>query len=98
MPKLYEYLGIIIFFYSNDHQPVHVHGKYNGRESKAEIMMMNGKVTGIRITHIGPGLESKKLKEFEEFVSKFADDIVRKWVDFFVYRKHITPQIITYKI
>ena len=31
MPKLYEYLGLDVFFYSNEHQPVHVHGKYQGR-------------------------------------------------------------------
>lgn len=38
MPKLYEYLGIIIFFYSNEHEPVNVHGRYGEFESKAEII------------------------------------------------------------
>ncbi|MGH2574616.1 MAG: DUF4160 domain-containing protein [Ignavibacteria bacterium] len=36
MPKLYEYFGIIILFYSNDHEPIHVHGKYQDQESKAK--------------------------------------------------------------
>ncbi len=27
MPKLYEYFGLIIMFYANEHEPVHVHGK-----------------------------------------------------------------------
>jgi len=44
MPKLYEYLGIIIMFYSNEHEPVHVHGKHGGKECKAEIILHNGKV------------------------------------------------------
>ena len=26
MPKLYEYLGIVVYFYSNEHEPIHVHG------------------------------------------------------------------------
>ena len=26
MPKLYEYFGLIIMFYANEHEPVHVHG------------------------------------------------------------------------
>ena len=26
MPKLYEYFGLIILFYANEHEPVHVHG------------------------------------------------------------------------
>ncbi len=38
MPKLYEYFGLIILFYSNEHEPIHVHCKYQGKESKAEII------------------------------------------------------------
>jgi hypothetical protein len=35
MPKLYEYFGLIIIFYANEHEPVHVHGKCQGRECRA---------------------------------------------------------------
>ncbi|EIY8044138.1 DUF4160 domain-containing protein [Vibrio vulnificus] len=42
MPKIYEYLGIILFFYSNEHEPIHIHGKFQGKESKAEIHLKNG--------------------------------------------------------
>lgn len=44
MPKIYIYLGVIILFYSNEHEPVHVHGKYQGMESKAELIINEGKV------------------------------------------------------
>jgi len=47
MPKLYTYLGIIIMFYSNEHEPIHVHGKHQGAESKAEIIIEDGKVIAI---------------------------------------------------
>ncbi len=30
MPKIYEYLGFIFFFYSNEHEPIHVHVIKNG--------------------------------------------------------------------
>ena len=30
MPKLYEYFGLIVIFYANEHDPVHVHGKCQG--------------------------------------------------------------------
>lgn len=36
MPKLYEYFGLIILFYSNEHEPIHVHGKYQDQESKMD--------------------------------------------------------------
>ncbi|WP_202971778.1 DUF4160 domain-containing protein [Marinobacter sp. ANT_B65] len=31
-----------MFFYSNEHEPIHIHGKFNGRESKAEIHFFSG--------------------------------------------------------
>ncbi len=42
MPKIYKYLDIIIFFHSREHKPVHVHGRHDGRESKAEIVFREG--------------------------------------------------------
>ena len=42
MPKLYKYFGLIVMFYADEHEPVHVHGKSQGRESVAEIVMING--------------------------------------------------------
>ena len=52
MPKLYEYFGLIVMFYANEHEPVHVHGKCQGRESKAEIIVLDGIVTGIRDSEV----------------------------------------------
>ena len=39
MPKLFEYLGIVIFFWSDEHEPIHVHGRYSDSEMKAEIIL-----------------------------------------------------------
>ena len=44
MPKIYEYLGIVIFFYANDHEPIHVHAKSGSCESKAEFIIVDGKI------------------------------------------------------
>ena len=49
MPKIYTYMGIVIMFYSNEHEPIHVHGKFQGYESKAEILIENGKVKEVFI-------------------------------------------------
>ena len=50
MPKLYDYFGLVVMFYSNEHEPIHVHGKFQGRESRAEIILVNGSVSEIRYT------------------------------------------------
>jgi hypothetical protein len=44
MPKIFEYLGIIFFFYSNEHEPIHVHAKKGEYESKAEFFLFEGKI------------------------------------------------------
>ena len=97
MPKLYEYLGLVILFYSNEHEPIHVHGKYQGLESKAELMIENGVIKEIRfgIVKGKRPLNSQQLKNFQTLVKRYADDIVQKWIDYFVYHKQVKPEIIT---
>ena len=34
-------------------------------------------------------LPRKELKEFKNFVNKFKEDIVQKWIDYFVYHKSV---------
>ncbi|MEA2051048.1 MAG: DUF4160 domain-containing protein [Campylobacterota bacterium] len=91
MPKIFEYLGIVIMFYSNEHEPIHVHGKYQGYESKGEFIIEDGKITDINIKDVKgkQALPKKELKEFRLFINKFKDDIVQKWIDYFVYHKSI---------
>jgi hypothetical protein len=100
MPKIYEYLGILIFFYSNEHEPVHVHGKYGSQEIKAEIIIVDGKIEEIRITNIKnrKPLEGNKRKYFIDFVEIYANQIVQKWVDYFVYHKDIKFERINKKL
>ena len=91
MPKIYEYLGITIMFYSNEHEPIHVHGKYQGYESKAEFIIIDGKIIDIKIENVKGKrpLSQKEIKEFKHFVYKFKENIVQKWIDYFVYHKSI---------
>ena len=35
MPKLYEYFGLVVFFYANEHEPIHVHGEFQGGHARA---------------------------------------------------------------
>lgn len=100
MPKLYEYFGLIVMFYANEHDPVHVHGKSQGRESRAEIIVINGSVEEIRyssVTGRAP-LESQEMRFFEEVVSARADEIVSKWIDFFVLNKPVKAERITRRL
>ena len=100
MPKLYEYFGLIILFYSQEHEPIHVHGKFQEKESKAEIIFENGKFKEIRVKEV-PGkepLDIQNLRKFRKIVNLYRDDIVRKWIDYFVYNIEIPSEKIIKKI
>lgn len=100
MPKLYEYFGLIILFYSREHEPIHVHCKYQGKESKAEIIFEDGIFVEIKVFKVKgkEPLDKQNLKRFKLLVETYRDDIVRKWVDFFVYNKVIETEKITKKL
>jgi Domain of unknown function (DUF4160) len=100
MPKLYEYLGIIVMFYSNEHEPIHVHGKREGRESKAELIVENGRVVEIILSSVRGrrSLRQAELNDFEELVRHYADEIVQRWIDYFVLHRPFRSQTITQRI
>jgi Domain of unknown function (DUF4160) len=94
MPKLYEYFGLIIMFYSNEHEPIHVHGKCQGRESRAELIIVDGRIMTINYTASSgkAPLATNELTYFKEIVTAKADDIVKKWIDYFVLHKSIDAE------
>ncbi len=90
----------MILFYSNEHEPIHVHGKYQGRESKAEFIIENGKVVDILIKPVRGrrALSTNILKKFEDFVNIYSDIIVQKWIDYFVLHKDVICENIERKV
>lgn len=100
MPKLYEYFGLIILFYSNEHEPIHVHGKFQGTELKAEIIFENGNFVSIEIKEVAGKnpLPIKERRNFIKLVSSYKDDIVKKWIDFFVYNVPVKSEKITSRL
>jgi hypothetical protein len=100
MPKLYEYFGLRVYFYANEHEPVHVHGFFQGRESKAELIIENGVVVGIRIGPVAgmKPLNGKALADFKLLVNLRSGEIVHKWIEFFVHHRQIETEVITRKL
>ena len=92
MPKIYEYIGYILFFYANEHLPIHCHIKHQHREVKAEIFYENGKpfVKFIRIKGTML-LQTDEIKVIEGFIMKKHKEIVNKWMEFFV--KGVKPKV-----
>jgi hypothetical protein len=97
MPKLFEYRGITVLFYSNEHQPIHVHGKREGRETKAELIVEEGQVVKVVYSPVRGRrpLTKSELKHFRTLIELYADEIVGKWIDYFVLHKPVEPQTIS---
>jgi hypothetical protein len=100
MPKIFEYLGILIFFYSNEPEPIHVHAKKGEYESRAEFYIISGVISEIKITSVrgAAPLAGSELKDFETFLKHYADRIVKKWIDYFVYHKDVEFERITSRL
>lgn len=84
--------GISISFYSNEHDPIHVHGYYEGRSMgmKAEIHLKDGKVSKIAYKKITKKpLPARQQRDFEDYVKENADDIIEDWVNYHILNKPI---------
>lgn len=100
MPKLYDYFGLRVYFDANEHEPIHVHGFHQGRESKAELIIVNGEIVRIRFVEVDGmrPLTGPALADFKTLVAHRAGDIVAKWVDFFVHHRPIQAERITRRL
>lgn len=100
MPKIFEYLGFIFFFYSNDHKPLHVHARYGEYESVIELEILEGKLVNIkfkRSTGYKP-IPVTYRKDIEKFISAYYLKIVEKWTQFYLLKTEPKNEKITRKI
>lgn len=99
MPKIFEYFGFVFFFYSNEHEPIHVHVIKGETDAVFELILNDGVLdkivyrSGKRIS-----LTEKDRKTAELFVKAYYKEIVEKWIEFFVLKKSVRSTKITKKI
>ena len=100
MPKIFEYFGLIFYFYSNEHEPIHVHVTLGECETIFELILINGELAEIRRrAKRGVDLLSEKdAMTAEAFIIKYEKNIIEKWISFFVLRKQIKCTTIKKKI
>ena len=100
MPKIFEYFGFVFYFYSNEHEPIHVHVIHNQQETIFELILQNCILVQIKQrSRAGyPMLSAKDCRIAEKFITKYAKNIVEKWVKFFVYKQQIRSTNIKNKL
>ena len=100
MPKIFEYFGYIFYFFSNEHEPIHVHVIHGDKESIFDLIMMNGTLERINVrTRKGvEALSDKEKRVAEAFINKYHRNIIEKWVKFFVLKQAVRCTNIKKKI
>ena len=84
MPKIFEYFGFIFLFYSNEHEPIHVHVMKDEHEAIFEIILENGELVDInrRTSNKIPPLSEKDAATAEAFVKKYYKNIVDNYFEY----------------
>ena len=100
MPKIFEYFGFIFYFFSNEHEPIHVHVLHGGKESVFELIMMNGELVDIHVREKKEAelLPEKDKRTAEAFIHKYHKNIIDKWVKFFVLKQSVRSTNIKKKL
>jgi len=100
MPKIFEYFGFIFYFFSNEHEPIHVHVKHSGAECIFDLIIVSGELKEIvrREKKGAKPLDSQDEKVAYEFINKYWQRIVKKWIDFFVMKKVVKTTYIKKKL
>ena len=75
MPTLFIIFGLRFFFYSNDHEPIHVHVSKEGAEAKFRVDPL-----GLVENH---GLKPQDIKIAEAAILENKDIIIERWEEYF---------------
>ncbi len=93
MPKILEYLGIIIRFYSDEHEPIHVHAQYGDSEMKVEFYIEDHVIVSLKYLEVKgkEPLSPKVFKQLQELIEEYKYIIVEEWINYFVF--HAKPKV-----
>jgi hypothetical protein len=76
VPTVFTTEGYRFFFYSNDHEPIHVHVVRGSGEAVFEV---EGEVT----LRESVGLKVRELKKAEDLAREHQDLIIQRWHEHF---------------
>jgi len=100
MPKIFEYLGLVLRFFSKEHEPIHIHAFYEKTQIKVEFIIEDGIITKINYVNVKgyKPIPKEKMKDLEEIIEVYKYDIIQMWVKFFIYKEKIKSRKITVKL
>jgi hypothetical protein len=90
---LFDYLGLQIYLSISDNKPLTFYGRseYDTRISKAVIHLKDGIYKGIEILPVAEfdELDENEKRQLMKLIDANLSDIIKYWIDFFVYKKEV---------
>jgi len=77
IPEVFRFYGFSFFFYSREHEPLHIHVEGNGGMAKYE---WNGKEFTLFEEQ---GIKPNDLKKIKKVIDENADIIIKRWDEHF---------------
>ncbi len=77
MPELFRYAGFVFFFFSREHEPIHVHVEGNGGKAIFDI------VDGALVQREVHDIKANDLKRIRRFAMLNIEIIIEEWHNHF---------------
>lgn len=92
MVLLYNYFDLLIYFEGDKQLPIRIFGKRNKEISIKIIKFKNGLIDEIRDKNTELPLDPNDQKIFDKLVEDNISEIIKSWIDIFVYNKEKKPE------
>ena len=86
MPKIFEYFGLVFYFWVNEHLPIHVHVRKGGLQSTFELVITDGVLIDVKLrkNNSYKQLSTVDQQKAKVFIQVYYAEIVSKWFKVFV--------------
>ena len=75
MPELFRFFGFVFFFYSREHEPIHVHVEGNGGDAKFTLDEQSGQF----VLKYSYGIKTNDLKKIQQIIKDNNEIIKKAW-------------------
>lgn len=79
MPEVFRKFGFSFFFFSREHEPIHIHVEGNDGYAKFNWNSIEF------CMEFSEGIKVNDLKKIKDEIQKHKDDIIKKWNEHFGY-------------
>ena len=93
-------MGITLRFFSDEHEPIHLHAFYKECQIKVEFIIESGIISKINYKKVQgyEAIPNEKIKDLEVLIEVYKYDIIQLWIKFFVMHEKVSCKKITVKL